>query len=843
MIGLLIASLAAEAGTLRDAHVYDAGTVVEDVAVAPDGRTFAFLETGKDRLWVVRTDTWKAYPAKSCSGLVGLGAYQNGYAVGCGDGSIAFVDTSLRKPGPEPAIVPEVAGTPILGVTADATNVYVVAENEKSGGNPVMLAVSIEGRARLEKGWPATLGYPGYLDSETDGQYVIVSHGADNVSKVDVATGSASVALTGVGYADCKDVDATELSALLACQIGLVEFEPNTSDLQLVLGSHKEWFHVESLWIDELEDKVWFFDSQDGLFVYGYDSETGTVTDDLIGAVPDPHGSSEMAGVPGYAFLGTDGGDVHVYTQLPWVDVEEIPEPALNGQVVDVTFTSDIEGDYQVMFGETVLAEGRVLADEAVTVPVAITEAFIEGENTILVSVIDDAGDQGHGGVSVIVNNPPSQVELQEGDLGWGDSKLFLTFGGIDDEDLVSYGVYWSATKFEPGPGAPPGAAVLDVPAEPGQTIDVEIEGLTNEVTYYVAVRAFDATLEGPMSVVLSGTPHETFTAAELSGDDGGYGCGSTRSRAPIAALILVGLAAIGRRGAVAALALLALSGAARAQDEETDDTSTETDDTSTETDDTSTTETSTTATTPTTTATTPTTTTTTTTTTPTTPSTPETPATVVVEQPVPGTVTVVKSEKTPWVHAGLELRFGPLWFDGNNPLNDVYGESGNNLLMLEAGPSIKDVLQLEFGVGRYHRRGHLVSEDGEQSNDESVITLYPLTVGARVRLDFIREQWIVPTAAAGLDYWLWSEKAGYDTDSLSWDAKRSGGHYGYHYAAGLQILLDAFEPKRASQLQARAGIEDSYLVAEYRHREVGEEEDGLKFTGSEITVGLRIGY
>jgi hypothetical protein len=45
-------------------------------------------------------------------GIVGLGAYQNGYAVGCSDGSLALVDTSLRKPGPEPVMVPAVAGTP-----------------------------------------------------------------------------------------------------------------------------------------------------------------------------------------------------------------------------------------------------------------------------------------------------------------------------------------------------------------------------------------------------------------------------------------------------------------------------------------------------------------------------------------------------------------------------------------------------------------------------------------------------------------------------------------------------------------------------------------------------------
>jgi hypothetical protein len=432
-------------------------------------------------------------------------------------------------------------------------------------------------------------------------------------------------------------------------------------------------------------------------------------------------------------------------------------------------------------------------------------------------------------------------VVLQEGDLGWGDSKLILTFAGIDDEDLAVYAVYISETEFEPGPGVPPGATVLPpVSAAPGENVEVVIDDLTNEQTYYVAVRAIDATgLEGPMSIVLSGTPHETFTAGELAGEEGGYSCASARSGAPIAALILLALAAIGRRGGVAALALFALGGTARAQDDSGDDTSTETTETSP-------TETTTTTPPP---PTTPTTTATPTTATPTTATTtpPPTPPATAEGAPVvvePGTVTVVKAEdEESKFRAGIEVRIGPLWFDGNNPINDVYGNTGNTMVMFEGGPTFLDILQLDFGIGRYHRRGNLVAEDGSQSNDESVITTFPLTLGGRLRLDFLEEQWVVPMVAAGADYWLWNEKAGYDSDLNTWDAKQSGGHYGYHYAAGLQILLDTFEPKRASLLHARSGINDSYIVVEWRHREVGENEDGLKFTGSEVTAGLRIGF
>ena len=128
-----------------------------------------------------------------------------------------------------------VAGTPILGVTADDTNVYATAENKDTGGYPVVIAVSIADRTRLEEGWPATLEYPNYVDSETNGQFVIIAHGGDNVSKVDVTTGSA-IQSNDISSADCTDVDADALAVLLACGGGIVKFNTSTNDLSIVLG-------------------------------------------------------------------------------------------------------------------------------------------------------------------------------------------------------------------------------------------------------------------------------------------------------------------------------------------------------------------------------------------------------------------------------------------------------------------------------------------------------------------------------------------------------------------------------------------------------------------------------
>jgi hypothetical protein len=274
------------------------------------------------------------------------------------------------------------------------------------------------------------------------------------------------------------------------------------------------------------------------------------------------------------------------------------------------------------------------------------------------------------------------------------------------------------------------------------------------------------------MSNVVSGTPRETYTAAELAEERGGYQCGPTRGGGFAATIAAVALALAGRRRAAFLACLVALGAVRDARAAEDD---------------------------------------------------------------------------RRWKGGAVEVRFGPLWFDevggDDNPVTAVYGDTGNQLLMLEGGPSLFDVLQIELGIGRYHRRGNPVDSGGTSSGEDSAISMYPLTAGGRIRLDVLREQWIVPTVAAGADYWLWTERSAYDSENYEWRDKIGGGKPGWHWAAGAQILLDAFEPRRASQLTARTGIDDSYIVAEYREQEIGEDHDGLIFTGSSFTVGLRVSY
>ena len=59
----------------------------------------------------------------------------------------------------------------------------------------------------------------------------------------------------------------------------------------------------------------------------------------------------------------------------------------------------------------------------------------------------------------------------------------------------------------------------------------------------------------------------------------------------------------------------------------------------------------------------------------------------------------------------------------------------------------------------------------------------------------------------------------------------------------GGQLLLDSFDCGRASKLEARTGITDAYLVGEYRSQSIGASQSGLQFTGSMVTIGLKVDY
>jgi hypothetical protein len=309
--------------------------------------------------------------------------------------------------------------------------------------------------------------------------------------------------------------------------------------------------------------------------------------------------------------------------------------------------------------------------------------------------------------------------------------------------------------------------------------VALTISPLTNDVTYYVAVRAVDAGgEEGPMSNVVSAAPTDTLTASDLAGETGGTGCATVSSSGVGAGMFAWILGLTRRRRSAAGLAAaVALAGAGRAE-----------------------------------------------------------------AAGFLGKEVDITKQKGDFEFRYGGVRFGELGNEADDltDLERVYGSSSNNILQVEAGPQFLGLFELDFGVGFVQELAFTLDPDGEPTSERTMITAYPLSVGASVRLQLVDEQWIVPHARYGADYYVWNEK--WD-DGAGGKNKISGSKFGRHYAFGGSLLLDTFAPARASLLEANSGINDTYVVVEWRRQDQEGGRSGLDFSGTAFTVGLKLDY
>jgi hypothetical protein len=131
------------------------------------------------------------------------------------------------------------------------------------------------------------------------------------------------------------------------------------------------------------------------------------------------------------------------------------------------------------------------------------------------------------------------------------------------------------------------------------------------------------------------------------------------------------------------------------------------------------------------------------------------------------------------------------------------------------------------------------VDENGLQSAEFTNLTVVPLSLGATGRLHIIDDQLLVPYAGIGVDAFFWRE---------SWDAgfgvkeRVVGTKRGSHLTAGIDLMLDPFAPGRASLLEAQTGINDSYVVFEWR-KQVNGVDSGLSLSGQTLLIGLKLDY
>lgn len=196
---------------------------------------------------------------------------------------------------------------------------------------------------------------------------------------------------------------------------------------------------------------------------------------------------------------------------------------------------------------------------------------------------------------------------------------------------------------------------------------------------------------------------------------------------------------------------------------------------------------------------------------------------------------TVEEPKKQVWSNF-TDVRYGPITMQ-SEVLNAVFTGSNHQVLLVETGGALYNILGVSVGAGLIRENGFLLGEDGTTSTQEDQLSVIPLQASGVFRLDVFKDQVLVPFATGGVDYWVWQEKWTNGTV----EEQVSGGKMGYHYSFGGQILLDRFDEASASLLEVTRGVEDTYLSVEYRVQEF--EGEGLSFNSDSVTFGIRFQY
>ncbi len=641
------------------------------------------------------------------------------------------------------------------------------------------------------------------FDTNQHGQFTYVSTGSE-------VTGGAISLISAAGTENCTDWNDSFYGVYcLDGQINqLLKYQGGTINPFLAvsagLGALTD---PKAVIVSDVEGDSWLGITGGQVKVWELDDNGAFVNPDEPAFIGDPLNDNEIQdGVASESVLfgGGINGNLHVSLAAPWMkqgasSVSQDPDPAAAGDSVTLTFEWDEDVNWSAYLGGShsepgqLLTAGEALKDASVELELVVDEDWIEGENDIFIlgEALVDGPRVGHGWLGVDVDNPPAVPSLSAASVTVGESRLVLTFEGITDVDLAYYELYISTGSFEasdwptggPDLGAPPAVAPKRIDAFPEERVAYEIGPLDNGTTYYMAVRAFDAGgKESLMSNVVSGTPEETFGAAELAGEPGGSTCttASSTSTGAIGALALLALGAFRRRrGAsllgAAVLAAAVAPGTASAQDDDK----------------------------------------------------------------------WWKADITP-ARGNFELRYGGISTESQY-INRVYDTKPKNLLQVEFGPQFFRVLEVDGGLGFFQELDKTQFSGGGKSGDRSMLTWYQFSIDATLRLHLLDEQPVVPFVRYGFDYVMWNEnKVVFGGEKVV-----RGGKPGSHYGLGINLLLDLIQPGRASLLEARTGINDTWVTVEWRRQAIDSRnrpwaapvDTGLIFSGDIFQVGLKLDY
>jgi len=170
-----------------------------------------------------------------------------------------------------------------------------------------------------------------------------------------------------------------------------------------------------------------------------------------------------------------------------------------------------------------------------------------------------------------------------------------------------------------------------------------------------------------------------------------------------------------------------------------------------------------------------------------------------------------------------FELRFGPYrprideqWPD-RKPYETVFGTDDRLFIGLEFDWQLLRIPKIgTIGPGLGWQYTHMSAraklESGEDSAEDSNLTIMPMYAVGVLRLDVLARETAIPLVAygkAGLGYGIWwtSNDLGTQTKGHTW---------GTHFAVGGMLLLDTFDQHAAIQLDNEWGINNTYVFFEW---------------------------
>ena len=668
--------------------------------------------------------------------------------------------------------------------------------------------------------WPQTSPRTGFGEAVISGDQLIINNENNNMSRLQLPDGPLSL-VTFKGGADLA-INVVDISP----SINGVYAVGSAGNMAELIWSVPTWTQLFTGLIDPSAvvanfdpDDPWIVITGEQIKVWQMDASYAIIGDNddpYWESAPDADSKIQDAIVrDNYLFGGGVGGNLHVGTARPWVYPAVIsvdpapPTQVTSGDTVTLSFTADISGDYEIYrggdrfgVGGDLLADGSVTEDTEEVVELQVDLSWEEGNNKLYVIVTHPVNKMtGHAAAVVDVDNPPRPPELTDANLDFGDGELFLRFEGIPDADLSYYEVYMSETEWDEADwqdyvsGGPPFEGTAGIQRK---DFPIIIDAAGGE--------AVDKTLKPLVNYVKY---YVGVRAVDVGGLVGPMSNEiSEKPRPTFTAADLAyekGGGPCSTAGQTAgwmsllvgflALARRRAGGASAA-------------------------------------------------------------ALVMLVALGAGSAAhaqdderkALRKDLTP-TYGNFEVRYGGIKLE-DRQINRVYKDNPTNILQVEFGPQFFRVVELDVGIGFFQELAYTIDSNGTQSGIRTMLTWYPFALDGSIRAQFLDEQLLVPFVRGGFDYILWSEK--WDSGGDSKNVLR-GSKFGNHTGFGVNLLLDAFAKERASLLEVTSGINDSYLVFEWRTQRVDQRDrpwapaptkvKGFDFSGSLFTIGLKLDY